>query len=246
MGELRLKAHGIDLSHEHVRVNTALLRDASLLVELSDTAKPDTTPSSNFWKINLDDIRLQRVGFALRTPGDTIAVKTFMDRAQANSIYLDLYKSLYSVGHIDWRGGSLAYDQTFAPHTVGLDPNHIGLSNLTLQADSFFFCSPKLSLRLRSGTFYERSGLTVNGLSGPFAMDSLQLALPGMRLRTPSSDLLVNFRMDMDAFADTQPMAASAARRQCRRRRQPATSSLASALPQSALSGQGQCRRILG
>ena len=205
VGELRLKAHGIDLSHEHVRVNTALLRDASLLVELSDTAKPDTTPSSNFWKINLDDIRLQRVGFALRTPGDTIAVKTFMDRAQANSIYLDLYKSLYSVGHIDWRGGSLAYDQTFAPHTVGLDPNHIGLSNLTLQADSFFFCSPKLSLRLRSGTFYERSGLTVNGLSGPFAMDSLQLALPGMRLRTPSSDLLVNFRMDMDAFADTQP-----------------------------------------
>ena len=210
VGELRLKAHGIDLSREHVRVNTALLRDASLLVELSDTARRDTTPSSNFWKISVDDISLQRVAFALRTPGDTIAVKTFMERTDARGVYLDLYKSLYSVAHIDWTGGSLAYDQTYAPHGAAFDPSHIGLSNLTLKADSFFFCSPRLSLRLRNGIFHERSGLAVSGLSGPFSMDSLQLALPGMRLRTPSSDLLVRFRMDKDAFADDSPGSFSA------------------------------------
>lgn len=205
VGTLKVRAHGIDLSREHVRINTALLSDASLLVELSDTAKKDTATSENFWKVNLDDLKLRNVAFALRTPGDTIAVNTFMNRTNANGVYLDLYKSLYTVRHLDWNGGSLNYDQTFAPRTAGFDPNHIGLTNLTLRADSFSFCSPQLRLKLLGGTFYERCGLAVNNLSGPFAMDSLQLALPGLRLRTPSSDLLVHFRMDMNAFADSLP-----------------------------------------
>ena len=34
VGELKVKAHGIDLSREHVRVNRAILNDANLLVEL--------------------------------------------------------------------------------------------------------------------------------------------------------------------------------------------------------------------
>ena len=59
VGTLKVRAHGIDLSREHVRVNTALLSDASLLVELSDTAKKDTSTSENFWKVNLDDLKLR-------------------------------------------------------------------------------------------------------------------------------------------------------------------------------------------
>ena len=173
VGTLKVRAHGIDLSREHVRVNTALLSDASLLVELSDTAKKDTSTSENFWKVNLDDLKLRNVAFALRTPGDTIAVNTFMNRTNANGVYLDLYKSLYTVRHLDWNGGSLNYDQTFAPRTAGFDPNHIGLTNLTLRADSFSFCSPQLRLKLLGGTFYERCGLAVNHVSGPYGMDSL-------------------------------------------------------------------------
>ena len=37
VGTLSLKAHGIDLSKEHVKLNDALLSNASLTVELSDT-----------------------------------------------------------------------------------------------------------------------------------------------------------------------------------------------------------------
>lgn len=205
VGNLKLKAHGIDLSKEHVHVNNALLDDASLLVELADTAKPDTTPSQNFWKINLDNLKIKNVAFALRTPGDSMSVGLMMNIGKAQGVYLDLYKSLYSVSSIDWTGGWLNFDQTFQPKSQGFDPNHIALSNLSLRADSFYFCSPKLYVSLRNGSFREKCGLTVSSLVGPFSMDSTQIALPSLRLYTPTSNLAVGFTMDMNAFADSAP-----------------------------------------
>jgi hypothetical protein len=40
-------------------VNHALLADARLSVELSDTVPPDTTPSTNFWKVNIENLKLK-------------------------------------------------------------------------------------------------------------------------------------------------------------------------------------------
>lgn len=205
VGKLKVKAHGIDLGEELVRVNDALLADASLLVELADTAKPDTTPSENRWKINLENLKIKNTAFALRTPGDSMSVAMKMNFGKAQDVFLDLQKSLYSVSQIDWTGGWLNYDQTFHPKSQGLDPNHIALANLSLRADSFYFCSPKLYVRVRNGSFREKSGLVVNSLVGPFSMDSTQLALPSLRIYTPTSNLAVDFRMDKDAFADNEP-----------------------------------------
>lgn len=205
VGNLKLKAHGIDLSRERMRVNDAVLDDSRLLVELADTAKPDTTPSENRWKINLDNLRIKNTAFTLRTPGDSMSVALKMNFGKAHGVFLDLQKSLYSVNQIDWTGGWLNYDQPYQPKGEGLDPNHIALANLSLRADSFYFCSPKLSVRLRNGSFREKCGLTVNSLLGSFSMDSTQLALPSLRLYTPTSNLAVGFTMDMDAFADSVP-----------------------------------------
>lgn len=205
VGNLWLKAHGIDLSKEHVRVNDAQLSDAAIHVELADTAKQDTTSSENYWKINLDYLKIKNTAFALRTPGDTMSVATQMNYAKGSGIFLDLYKSLYTIQKLDWTGGSLQYDQTFTPKMKGLDPNHILLSNLSLSADSFYFCSPKLNLKIRSAAFLEKSGLNVSGLTGPFSMDSLSLSLPSLWLKTPSTNLYLAFRMDMNAFDDIKP-----------------------------------------
>lgn len=206
VGELNIKAHGIDLSKEHVHVNHALLRDANLLVELSDTAKQDTAKSKNYWKINFDDLHIHSTSFALHTPGDTINVALRMEKGKANGVHLDLFKSLYVVRQLDWRGGWLAYDRRPTPvMTSGFDPNHIALSSLQLHADSFCFCAPTLKLNIVSAAFQEKSGLQIAGLQGSFRMDSNSIALPQLRLKTPSSDLLLAFRMDMDAFSTDLP-----------------------------------------
>lgn len=79
VGYLRLKAHGIDLVKEKVRVNHALLADARLSVELSDTVPPDTTPSTNFWKVNIEKLKLKNTDFVLHMPGDTLQVNAYLE-----------------------------------------------------------------------------------------------------------------------------------------------------------------------
>ncbi len=205
VGELKVKAHGIDLSKEHVRVNRAILNNAKLLVELSDTAKKDTA-KSNFWKVNLDEINIRNTAFALRTPGDTISVALLMNKGKAQGVYMDLFKNLYSVGHINWTGGWLNYDkQPSVVAKAGFDPNHIAMDALRLKIDSIFFCSPTIKLNILTAAFHEKCGLNVANVKGPFRMDSTGIALPDLRLKTPTSDILLAFTMDMNAFSTDLP-----------------------------------------
>lgn len=202
---LQLQAHGIDLSKELVKVDNCLMEEGSLSVELSDTVKKDTTPSSNFWKIAIDNVHAKNTDFTLHMPGDTMSVRAFLGNTVATDAYLDLYKSLYTVRHLDWTRGAVNYDMNYVPHQQGFDTSHLALSELTLVADSFYYCDSKLDLKVRKASFKEKSGLTVTSLVGPFAMDSTSLALPNLRLKTPTSDLLLSYQMDLNAFADSAP-----------------------------------------
>ena len=205
VGNLRLKAHGIDLGKEHVNVNNALLSDAKLSVELSDTVPPDTTPSSNFWKIKIQRLKLKNTDFTLHMPGDTLQVNAYFGDALARTAYLDLYKGLYQVGHLDWQNGRVNYDQNFVRPVSGMDFNHLALANMALKADSFYFCDSKIDVKIREACFREKSGLQVDRLYGRFVMDSLKLHLPDIYLRTPVSNLQASVDMDLNAFADKKP-----------------------------------------
>lgn len=207
---LRLQAHGIDLGKEHVQVSHCLMEDGALSVELSDTVKKDTTPSSNFWKIAINDFHARNTDFTLHMPGDTMSVRAFLGNTIAQDAYLDLYKSLYTVRHLDWTHGAVNYDMNDEPYAKGFDASHLALSDLTLVADSFYYCDSKLDLKVRKACFKEKSGLSITSLVGPFSMDSTSLALPSLRLKTPTSDLLLSYRMDLNAFADSAPGALKA------------------------------------
>ena len=125
VGKLQLKAHGIDLGKERVNVNHALIADARLSVELSDTVPPDTTPSSNYWKINIQQLKLKNTDFTLHMPGDTLQVNAYMGDALARTTYLDLYKGLYQIRHLDWKNGRVNYDQNYVRPVSGMDFNHL-------------------------------------------------------------------------------------------------------------------------
>lgn len=205
VGQLRLKAHGIDLAKEHVNINHAVLANAQLDVALSDTVPKDTTPSTNYWKIALAQLRLHQSSLTLHMPGDTLSVATYFGEAQAQKAYLDLYKNLYTVSHLDWRNGGVHYDQNYEKPTTGLDFNHLFLRKLDLKADSFYFCDSKLHLGIKSCRFVEKSGLQVDSLRGTFSMDSTRMDVSSLRLATPESRLAVDFGMDLNAFADKAP-----------------------------------------
>lgn len=205
VGQLALKAHGIDLNRETVRLNEAQIADGSIQIELSDTVPADTAPSKNFWKIRLDSVRFTRTALAVHLPGDTLSVAAMMQQATATGGYLDLHKGLYTAASLLWQGGTLQYDNNFEPRTEGLDFNHLALEELTLKADSFYYCDSRLNIRLRASRFREKSGLAVSSLSGPFSMDSTRLWLPALAVRTPESTLDADFAMDLNTFDDRNP-----------------------------------------
>ena len=205
IGRLYLKAHGIDLGKEHVNVDNALLSDAKLSVELSDTVPPDTTPSTNFWKVHVQQLKLKNTDFTLHMPGDTLQVNAFFGKALAEKTYLDLYKGLYQVGRLDWQGGHLAYDNNFERPATGMDFNHLALDGMTLKADSFYYCDSRIDVKVKEAQFKEKSGLKVDKLYGRFVMDSVKLQLPDLYLQTPTSRLQTTFDMDLNAFDDRNP-----------------------------------------
>jgi len=205
VGKLRLIAHGIDLGKERVNVDDAILADASLSVELSDTVPPDTTPSTNYWKINIQKLKLKNTDFALHMPGDTLQVNAYLGDALARTAYLDLYKGLYQVEHLDWKNCRVNYDQNFVRPVSGLDFNHLAFTDMALKADSFYFCDSKIDVKIREAKLREKCGLHVEQLYGRFVMDSLRLQLPDIYLRTPSSNLQASVDMDLNAFAEKNP-----------------------------------------
>ena len=205
VGKLQLVAHGIDLGKERVNVNDALIEDARLSVELSDTVPPDTTPSTNFWKINIQKLKLKNTDFTLHMPGDTLQVNAYLGDALARTTYLDLYKGLYQIQHLDWKNGRVNYDQNFERPVPGMDFNHLAFSDMAVKADSFYFCDSRIDVKIQKAKLKEKSGLKISQLYGRFVMDSVKMQLPDLYLRTPVSNLQASVDFDMNAFAEKNP-----------------------------------------
>lgn len=205
VGRLYLRSHGVDLGRETVRIDEAVLADAAVDVELSDTVPPDTSATENNWKIAVDRLRVDRTGVTVHMPGDTLQIAAYLGKTEAHDGYFDLSSGLYKLRRLDWLEGRLAYDNNFEEHVEGLDFNHIDLTGFTLGVDSIYFCSSDLRLSLDECSFKEKSGIAVNSLTGKVDMDSVRISLPDVNLRTPDSYLSARLVMDLDAFNSIAP-----------------------------------------
>ena len=205
VGLLRLKARDIDLGKQLVKVDGIRLSDASIDVALSDTVKDDTTQQDIFWKIAVEQLKVSRSNVMVHLPGDSLRVQVYMGKTIARQGFFDLYKSSYRVVAFDWEEGRIKYDNPFKPTMKGLDYNHLSVSDIKLGVDSFEYASPKLTMRIRSCSWAEKSGLAVSSLTGPVYLDSAKLRLPALSLRTPASRLDAAVDLDLNAFDDLHP-----------------------------------------
>ena len=235
VGRLYVESHNIDLNAERLRVNTALLSDARVSVELSDTVPPDSTESANFWKIHVDSLNITNTDVTVHMPGDTMQVRALLGRTTAHGGYFDLYKGEYKVQGLDWNEGALNLDYNFEPCTNGLDFNHIALTDVSIGLDSLYYCgamekpeglsffekviqrlnflpsglyaprSTDLRFVLRRCSFKEQCGIEVNELTGQVMLDDTKISLPAFSLRTPDSYLSADFVMDLNTFDDRNP-----------------------------------------
>ena len=198
-------SHGIDLSAETVRIDNALLKDADVSVELSDTVPEDTTKSETKWKIAVDNLDINNTGITIHMPGDTLRIASHINSLTAQNGFFDLYENVYKLRYINISDSKANYDNMFVKPVKGLDTNHISVENLNITIDSLEYNPSGLNMNLRSCSFKEKSGITLDRLSSHLTLDTTRIIMPDLRLSTPNSNLNADITLDLDAFDEKNP-----------------------------------------
>ena len=196
-----LRSRGVDLNNDSVTINAADMEKARLTVILTDSVtEEDTTETANDWKIFADKLTIKDSDLRLVMSGDTLNMGARLGNLKAEGADLDLGRGTYAVRSISADGSSLKYDNRYAEPTEGFDYNHIAMDSLTLAADSLFYSEARTSAKLTKLVFREKSGLTMESLSGNVLMDTLRLSIPAFDMVTGASELHLRADMDLSAL----------------------------------------------
>ena len=201
-GQLTAAAHGVDWEKELVNLDHARLHDADIYVTLSDTAKKDTTESKAKWNIAVKKVDIERSKVHLQMPGDSMRIYANLGRAALRGGAFDTGRNCYAVKALQLQDCDVNYDIPYIKPVAGIDPNHIAVKRLTLMLDTLSYNNEGvLRAGLRGLTLREKCGLDVTRLSGSVYMDTTQLRLPVLQLRTPASRIDADVAFDFKAFS---------------------------------------------
>ena len=201
-GQLTAAAHGVDWEKELVNLDHARLHDADIYVTLSDTAKKDTTESKAKWNIAVKRVDIERSKVHLQMPGDSMRIYANMGRAALRGGAFDTGRNYYAVHLLQLQDCDVNYDIPYIKPVAGIDPNHIAVKQLSLILDTLSYNNEGvLRAGLRGLTLHEKCGLDVTRLSGSVYMDTTQLRLPALRLRTPASRIDADVAFDFKSFS---------------------------------------------
>ena len=201
-GQLTAAAHGVDWEKELVNLDHARLHDADIYVTLSDTAKKDTTESKAKWNIAVKKVDIERSKVHLQMPGDSMRIYANLGRAVLRGGAFDTGRNYYAVKALQLQDCDVNYDIPYIKPVAGIDPNHIAVKRLTLMLDTLSYNNEGvLRAGLRGLTLHEKCGLDVTRMSGSVYMDTTQLRLPALRLRTPASRIDADVAFDFKAFS---------------------------------------------
>lgn len=201
VGLLSAVAHNIDWQNEKVRVDNVALRRADLRIELADTAQKDTTTTPVNWVVSVDKADIEDSKVRLSMPGDSMRIAADIGAAALRKGVFDLGKEHYALQSFSLVRSALNYDLPHAPHGVGIDPNHVALTDVNLRVDTLSYAAPGiLKAGLQGLALREKSGLALTRLSGGIYMDSLQVHVRDLVMRTPYSRLDGQVACDFNAL----------------------------------------------
>lgn len=210
IGELEAYTHGVDLSKELVTVNKLALKDADVMLALPDTVPPDTTESKPVkWKIDMQDVALDNVKFALALPqkkgyditdlykqrikAKELDLDTYFGKADMRA-FIDLENGVYTVGDLKAAGANARFREA------------VDATGIVLESDSIRFALPMdLYVNIKQMSGKERCGLNFRNVQGDVKMDTLQLMLPDMKITTDDSELGLDMTMDLDTWDEETP-----------------------------------------
>ena len=207
VGRLATADAGLFIKGEELRLDSVLLADANVTLRIDSITPSDTTDTTvNRWRIEAARLDLQRVGFTLQMPKDTLYLTTYLGNATLTGGYADLAAERYGAARLNLLAGYASYDASDRPRTEGLDPQHITASNIALLLDSVRYHAGDIRLTLRDGSLDERSGLAIATVSGYVHIDSTAVSVSECTLQTARSYIELQAHVPWAALSE-QPTA---------------------------------------
>jgi hypothetical protein len=202
IGSLTTSGDRIHLTREEIQLSELLLSDATVNIRIDSLAPPDTTEPPLRWKLQLDDIRLQRTAVALQMPSDSLEVVSAFEDVTLTAGVVDLGTECYSAAQFLLTAAAVGYDTGLRPSVrQGFDPSHIALSDVHIRLDSLFYQGQEIHALLRSFTAAEQSGLTLR-MEGTVHGDSTKLSVPRWSLQTPYSTVYAQVELPWSTLAE--------------------------------------------
>lgn len=201
-GELVAASHGVDWEKELVMLDRVRLRNADFCVMLSDTAKKDTAQSQSRWNIQVKKVDFANARVKLVMPGDSMRIDARLGELALRGGTFDTGKNYYAVQQLLVRGTDVRYDIPYEKAQRGLDYNHLGLTGISFKLDTLSYnADGVLRAGLTNLALREKCGLQVKQLSGGVYMDSTQLRVLALRLRTSASRIDADVAFDFRSFS---------------------------------------------
>lgn len=192
LGTFSLRSHGVDLSHETALVNALELSDTHVRLKMLKDTVPepkDTTTAKIPWKIILQQMEVKNVSFSMQLDDDSTQIGAHLGRANLQKLHVDLHKEAYALRQLAVNGSSVRYLVGQRKAHPGFDPSHIQLRDVNFRLDSLSAQGHNIQAVIRSFSMNERSGLTVQSLSGRLLANQETIRLPQLALKTPHSQL---------------------------------------------------------
>lgn len=197
--ELNLVSRGVDFNKKTVRINSLILDNSNIKLVLREAEKRDSVPDESDpieWAINVDEIAVDRFDFRLEIPEDTIYGRSVIDNVNLKEIDLNLAKELYSLKNITVKNLLASYRQgAIMEESRGFNPMDLKLYNMNAKIDSIQYQPDLIQANIRNLNLLEKSGLTINSLRSTILIDSKEMAMSNLFLRTPYSFLKANIRL---------------------------------------------------
>lgn len=189
IGNLYLRSKGVDLMNEEAIIDNLLLENSAVRLCLTDTTESDTTESVVNWKIRIDKVDINDVGFDLNMPLDTFKMTSYIGMTSIRNGMFDLGKESYSLESFKLDHGSFGLVTSNDTVSVQFNPSDMLLTDIGVELDSIIYSEKQLNALLRKIELREKSGLNLVSGTGYIYSDNDNIYAKDIILNTPSSSL---------------------------------------------------------
>ncbi|MDR0349067.1 MAG: translocation/assembly module TamB domain-containing protein [Tannerella sp.] len=205
IGDLVAGADKINLTAENALLNHLRLSDSYISLRIDTAAASDTTSSVVKWKIDVENIRLENISFAMQMPADTFSLNTYFKDVSLAGGQADLEMMQYKASHFRVRDSHLRYDFGIRHPAKGLNPLHLDLSGIDIELDAVLYRGKNINAEIPHLSLKEKSGLFITSLNGKITSEGETWIVPELVLNTPYSKIEAQATVPWSSLDDALP-----------------------------------------